>query len=134
MKMCQEHWNMLKDEVTNQGLDKLVSANSDIAIMKLEAELKGEEDSKEIFDPLMRCNFIIMNRALELVGLQSMSPDFGCPICKFNEALSEEGYCLCNDLSCPGKTTPIPRFESWLVGPESCVTIVKKYAQDNNWI
>lgn len=135
MRMCQSHWDMLREEVKAQGLYDLVSANGDIVAMKLVAELKGSPDSRDNFDPLMRCNFMIMNRVMDGLGLMVMAEDFGCPICFLNSQRAEDGSCKCGHPQCPNKQPgSLPDFETWIVGPESCVASVREMAEARGWL
>lgn len=139
MQACQKHWDMLRNEVEAQGMYHLVSGNSEIASMKLAGELAGEtagkEESKDTFDPLMRCWFMIMNRTLEIAGVAALHAEFGCPICRFNEARTEDGRCKCNDPNCKAKEPgSVPDHETWLVGPDSCVASVREMCVERGWL
>lgn len=139
MEMCQSHWDMLRDEVKAQGLYNLVSANGEIATMKMVAEIQkaGTEEPERVedFDPLMRCHWMITERTLGMVGPAAFMPEFGCPICFFNSKRTPEGACSCDKPDC-GATAPgsIPDFETWLVGPNSCVASVREMCIEYGWI
>lgn len=138
MRMCQSHWDMLREEVTAQGMGNLVSGNGEIVAMKMAAELQstpGEDEQVEDFDPLMRAWFMIMSRTLEMVGLAAMAEEFGCPICALNSYRNEDGSCPCDDPECGGKEPgSIPDHETWLVGDDSCVASLREYAVGKGWI
>lgn len=136
MRMCQTHWDMLRNEVTAQGMGDMVSANGDIAAMRMVAQITGAaEESRTDFDPLMRCFTMIMTRTLEIAGLAAFMADFGCPICTLNKHRMADGACACPNPECGGKTPgSIPDHETWLVGPTSCVASVRAYAVEKGWL
>ena len=83
----------------------------------------------------MACNFMVMNRTLEEVGLGAMTEEFGCPICRFNTLRTEDGRCVCTNDECQGKEPgSVPNFEEWIVGPNSCVASAKGYMVEQGWI
>lgn len=139
MDFCQRHWDMLRQEVIDQGMGSLIGANSEIAALKLTGELvdglAGKQESKDTFDPLMRAYFMIFSRTLDMVGLDALREDFGCPICFFNKYRNPDGSCPCTNPNCGGKASDsIPDHETWLVGPESCVTAVREMCVERGWI
>jgi hypothetical protein len=130
--VCQEHWDMLKKEIDEQGLSNFVSANGTIAAMKLTSEANGDKESLDNFDPLMRCYFMLLTRAMEIYGLAGIN---GCLICKCNSQRNPDGSCICPDENCHNKEPgSLPDFETWLVGPDSCVTSVKGYMKEMGWL
>jgi hypothetical protein len=103
--------------------------------MKMVSEAKGDPDSKENFDPLMRCNWMILNRAIDIAGIPAIDDRFGCPICVFNTGRSEDGSCKCDDPHCHNKNPgSIPNFETWLVGPDSAAASVKQMMLERGWL
>jgi len=133
--MCQDHWDKLREEVTAQGMGDLVSANAEIVTMRMIAELKGAEESKTDFDPLLRCWTMIMGRTLDIVGLSAMTEGFGCPICTLNSYRTPDGACACSNPECGAKEPgSVPDHETWLTGPTSCVTAVREHAQEQGWL
>lgn len=136
MRMCQSHWDMLREEVHAQGMGEMISANGEVATMRMTAELQlDDEERKDDFDPLLRCWFMIMSRTLEMAGLAAMTEEFGCPICTMNEMRTEDGACPCTDPECGGKEPgSIPNFETWLTGEASCVASVKEMCVERGWL
>jgi hypothetical protein len=83
MKMCQPHWDKLRQAIKDRGIYFLVAGSSEQAISNIVADLKGEPSD---YDPLMDCHWMITKRALELWGLQLMwtkedGTDY-CPVCE----------------------------------------------------
>lgn len=80
MKICQQHWNKLKEMIKQEGLSKFIAKDGRAAMGNALAELKGESTHP---DPLMMCNNMIWSRSLETFGLVIMQED--CPLCYANE-------------------------------------------------
>lgn len=134
-KWCQAHWDMLREEVNAQGMGDMVSANGEIAAMRTVSELKGEADTKEMFDPLMRAFWMIENRLLEGLGAAVLHPDFGCPLCRIRESRTDDGVCKCPNPGCPNRTPgSVPDPETWIKGPDSAVTSLKQYVEKMGWL
>lgn len=139
MQMCQSHWDILREEVEEQGLNGMVSANGEIMAMKMQAEISSmgtdEEERIEDFDPLMRAWFMIMSRTLDMVGLYAFTADFGCPICALNSKRTEDGACSCGSEECGAKEPgSIPDFVNWIKGPDSCVASIREMCVERGWI
>lgn len=85
MKFCMPHWEELRAAIKARGLDSLVSKGGEQAIAKLTSELDKGEATKDTFDPLMGAHNAILTRALDMVGLELMSPNEDgserCPLC-----------------------------------------------------
>lgn len=135
-KICEEHWKMMRDEVTRLELDKYVGANGEIAAMRLVDQLQTGEDSQMNYDPLMSAYFMIFNRALDIAGFRVMHPDFGCIICEFYKMRGPEGECICGNPECPnkGQKNVVPDFVDWLTGPESALVACKEYMKEKGWL
>lgn len=88
MRICAEHWQMMRDAIDAQGLGSLVARSGEEAHANMVAELNGEPDDKnERFDPLMSMHWHFTNNALRAGGLYLMTPnpETGepyCPICE----------------------------------------------------
>ena len=135
MQFCQNHWDMLREEVISSGMGNLISGNGEVAVVKMVGEIKDGEDTKENFDPLMRCHWMIVNRSLDYAGPQVFTEQFGCPICFFNNIRNPDGSCPCTNLNCPAKEPgSVPDFETWIKGPDSCVASVKEYVTEKGWL
>jgi hypothetical protein len=107
MKMCQPHWDKIIAAVKDRNMWSLVSANAETAVENIKADIEGDAAA---FDPLLACNFMVMNRALEMGGLYLMGGDY-CPICeamKHQDGLKDE----------KGETWDAARIEThWIDGP-----------------
>lgn len=83
MQICKTHWDKLREAIATRGLDHLGAKSGEEAISDAVATLEGEDTA---FDPLMSCNWMIHNRALEIGGLYliSLKQDgtHYCPICE----------------------------------------------------
>src|SRR5690348_12627614 len=89
MRICREHWKMMRDAVETRGLSGLVAKDGKQAVDDMVSELRGEPDAKhERFDPLMSMNWHWSGVAMEAGGLAIMGkgPDSNdghfCPICE----------------------------------------------------
>jgi hypothetical protein len=91
MKMCPEHWAALKKAIQDRALWPLVNQSGEAAKEEITRELDGANDDAKGFDPLLRANWMIFNRALESGGLYLMTakPDGSehCPLCEAEKAL-----------------------------------------------
>lgn len=94
MKMCQRHWDGLRAEVDRLGMSHLVAKDGAEAV---DRAVKGEDD------PLMRCYWMITNRALEAIGLDLLvvgpNGEEVCPQCAYNEG------CGCETENCADEWT-----------------------------
>jgi hypothetical protein len=77
---------MLRQAISDRGLDHLVSGSGQKLCDKLQAELQQGGQTSDTFDPLMNANFAIWSNALEQGGLYLMGADENgqpyCPICE----------------------------------------------------
>lgn len=136
MKMCQKHWDMMRQEVVDQGLGDWVAKDGETMAMQLTDQIKkGGEHTAVNYDPLMAAHQMILSRCMDMIGLGVLNPDFGCPICRFNEMRTEDGRCGCGRPDCevtePGS---IPDHETWLVGEHSAVLAAKQYMTEQGWL
>lgn len=135
MKFCQNHWDMLRTEVAEQGLTDWIAPDGATAIAQLIDQTKQGTSTPVNYDPLMDAHNMIMTRAIEGLGLMVMGPDFGCPICFLNERRSEDGACTCGHPECPNKQPgSLPDFEAWLRGPDGAVTAAKGHMVSQGWV
>ena len=134
--MCQPHWDMLRQEIADQGLRAWVAPDGETAVAQLVDGLKRGEDTPVNYDPLMSCNWMLIDRAMQSIGLMVMHQEFGCPICYLNEHIrGEDGSCKCGHAECPNKEPgSVPDFETWLVGPDGCVSAAKAHMVAQGWI
>jgi hypothetical protein len=83
MKICQTHWDKLKSAIDDRGIGHLGAKSGEQALDNAVEEIEGRPAD---FDPIMSCNYMIWNHALEMGGLYLMGKkdddsDF-CPICE----------------------------------------------------
>ena len=94
MKMCQPHWDALKAEVHRLGMGHLICEDGAEAAQRA---VDGNDD------PLMRCYWMITNRALEAIGLPLLvvgpNGEEPCPQCAYNEG------CGCSTPNCADEWT-----------------------------
>lgn len=132
MKFCQEHWDILRENLRKEGIYDWVATSGEMAVDMLKDEIARGEHTQVNYDPLMACHTMMMDRTLEMVGLYCMTKDFGCPICFFNSYRNEDGSCKCVDPECTAKEPgAIPPFETWL---EQTPKVCKEYMQEQGWI
>src|SRR5208337_525496 len=91
MKICQEHWDGLKEAIEARGLGHLVAGSGAKAAPIVTDELEGSD----AYDPLIAANFAIWNNALEAFGMSMMYEDAPCPLCLMDKHAAE-----CNDPGC----------------------------------
>lgn len=93
MKMCQAHWDELKEAVRAKGLYHLVASSGQAAMERAIAEVKGDATLSN-YDPLMAANWMICGRAIDLGGLYLLgSKENGepyCPLCELNEQVEKQ--------------------------------------------
>lgn len=122
MKMCQNHWDTLRDEITRRGLNDLVASSGEEVMTRLKNESDTQISTIENFDPLMCAHNLILINTLDLLKrigenplvlmIQNEDfPDRECPICYLN-FLSQEHDARCADSDC----TKIrgQRFDEWI--------------------
>lgn len=135
MQMCQPHWDLLRGEVIAQGIGDWIASSGAMAAAQLADQIKRDENTKVNYDPLMACHSMLMSRVAEGLGLMVFAADFGCPICYLNERRTPEGACACGEPDCPNKEPGcLPDFETWIVGPNSCVIAARNYMIEQGWI
>lgn len=97
MKICQDHWQLMRDAIEERDMTVLVAKSGEAAfeneVRQLEeASITGtvsEQTILETFDPLMSMNWHWMNNALRCGGLYLMTGDH-CPVCEFVK--NQEGF------------------------------------------
>lgn len=91
MQICKIHWDMMRQAVTDHGLDSLVHKDGKSAF---ENELKALEGQTPAFDPLMQMNWFFSGEAIRCGGLYLMmlneqdNPNNNghyCPVCEFEK-------------------------------------------------
>ena len=99
MKICQEHWNQLREAIEQRGMGHLVAKNGETAAQNAVASLQGA-DTKETFDPLMNANFAIWSNSIQCFGIEIMAENAPCPLCALDNHVKE-----CTDEKCQFKQT-----------------------------
>ena len=104
MKICQPHWDMLRDAIKARGLYALVAESGQQAESNMASEL-STGPTIDNFDPLMNAHWAIVNNLADIEP-QILFMD-GCPICFANRIHAER--CVVPD--CTSGTT---HFDSWI--------------------
>ena len=88
MKICSDHWNMIRSSVISHGLDHLGAKSGEQAIQDIKKELDGTTTTDD-FDPNMShhwhwTNNAISNGGLYLMGQNKDGSNDGqyCPVCE----------------------------------------------------
>lgn len=100
MKLCENHWGELKKAIDERGLTNFISPSPEAATKRMAAEIQGTA-RPETFDPLLYANNAIWNNALNVAGLEVMTPNEDgserCPVCFLLET------CPCKKEDCSYK-------------------------------
>lgn len=88
MRICADHWALMRAAVGENGMTALVAPDGETAHADLVAELRGESDpDHKRFDPLMSMHWHWTSHALRTGGLYLlMGKEDGtpyCPVCEF---------------------------------------------------
>jgi hypothetical protein len=97
MKICKDHWQVMREAVESRDMFGLVAKSGEAAMADQlrqleEAQVTGsvsDQTTKETFDPLMSMNWHWMNEALRCGGLYLMGENADaadkeyCPVCEF---------------------------------------------------
>lgn len=119
MKLCQNHWNALKEAIENRGLAPLVSKAA--TAQRMMENMKGDT-TKENYNPLMAANFAIWSNGLQAFGLSLLATDNICPLCLLDLHAKD-----CHDPNCKNKETSV----DW-IGHVADAQL--EYASKRNWI
>lgn len=86
MRVCDDHWQVMKDAIDQRGLTPLVSKDGKEACDNLKDEIEGNESR---FDPLMSMFWHWVNNSVAQGGLYLMGLDESgnqyCPICEYTK-------------------------------------------------
>jgi len=89
MRVCKDHWQMMRDQIDARGMSGLIAKDGKQAVDDAVADIQGEPDPKnERFDPLMSMNWHWSGIALKAggLGLMAQGPESNdghyCPICE----------------------------------------------------
>jgi hypothetical protein len=106
MRMCQPHWEKLKQKIEERGISRLVSKSGEVVAGKIAKEIESGAGTKETFDPLMSAHNAIVSNAMDTAGLEIMMPNEDgsdrCPICFLQQS------CKCGAPDCK------ERYEQWV--------------------
>lgn len=110
MKFCPEHWQRLRSDITNVGLDSLVADSGEKAASNLMSEAT-EGTTIDNFDPLMWAHNFIWSGAMQSISEQYQQnplmlmadaaehPEWACPVCALNWCHAEHDR-LCTQEGC----------------------------------
>ena len=104
MKMCQPHWDKLRDEIKRSGLSALVAESGQQAVSNMDSELNSGR-TVDNFDPLMNAHWAIINNLADIDPRILFADD--CPLCFANREHAER--CVVAD--CAGGLT---YFDQWI--------------------
>ncbi len=102
MKICADHWQLMRDAVDARGMSGLIAKDGETALenelAQLEAAKAGDPEPHKAapFDPLMSLHWHFTNEALRCGGLYLMTPNPDredgqfCPVCEFVK--NSEGF------------------------------------------
>lgn len=92
MRICQPHWNRLREALALRGLSHLGAKTPQEAFAAVVTELEGRGAEND-FDPLLLCNNMIFSEGLRRCGLVLMDPQPDdthlCPICESQRQYGE---------------------------------------------
>lgn len=71
----------MREAVDDRGLTAFVAQCSEEAAKVITAQLEGEADPAQAFDPLMNANFAIWSAFIEDAGIEWLAFE-GCPLCE----------------------------------------------------
>lgn len=98
MKICKDHWQLMRDAIDDRGMSGLVAKDGETALenelAQLEAAKSGDPEPHKAapLDPLMSMHWHFTNDALRCGGLYLMgaredgqNDGHYCPICEFEK-------------------------------------------------
>jgi hypothetical protein len=74
MRICNPHWQTLKQALVERGLDHLGVKTGEEVVAQAVNEIEGRGAENE-YNPLMSCNYMIWENALRVGGLAMMNGD-----------------------------------------------------------
>lgn len=88
MKICQAHWDMIRQSIETHGMDSLVTKTAEGAAEQIAKQASGVPEEKN-FDPLLSHHWYWSNMAMEFGGLYLLGVDPSgandgkyCPVCE----------------------------------------------------
>jgi hypothetical protein len=90
MKICQTHWDQLKEAINQKGMSHLISKSGEELADRLKKEINKELTT---YDPLMAANLAIAAASIKDAGIGIMGLDENenpyCPLCEVDKHLEE---------------------------------------------
>lgn len=78
MRFCDDHWQELRREIVDRGLEAFVAPSAEEATVRLENATRGLGSFREQFEPLLHSSLQIKMDLMMEAGV----PDTGgCPLC-----------------------------------------------------
>lgn len=74
MRFCQDHWDALRQRISDRGLDHLVARGGAAAGRQMKDQLESGEVALRNFDPLMSAHWAIANNVMDVVSRAGGSP------------------------------------------------------------
>ncbi len=74
MNICQRHWDVLRGEIEEQGLDHLVGHGGELAVQQVKDQLEKGEMTPVNFDPLIFAFLTIGNNAMQMISAAGANP------------------------------------------------------------
>lgn len=68
MRICQDHWDRLREAVEQRGMADLIAPHPNRAITNLATELERGEPTLATYDPLMAAMWSVLSNATETIG------------------------------------------------------------------
>lgn len=84
MKMCESHWNDLREAIESRGLWHLVGKNGEEATAKFTAYQATEEP--KYFEPLMAAHMSIISYYASHIGIDNLRALGETPVCPLCDA------------------------------------------------
>jgi len=114
MKICTHHWAMCRKAIDDRGLTPLVGTGQ-AAMERAVEEIEGRPTEDATYDPLMALNYMLMGRAIEVMGLSAMVTDMEryadndgevCPLCEPRRIFDLHLGKTCGDPQCTLSAIP----------------------------
>lgn len=80
MRICQKHWDALREAVRTRGMWPLVSQDGRAAAERMVEEVQGTA-TEATYDPLMAAHNMIVTAVIDAGAMYVMTGDY-CPVCE----------------------------------------------------
>lgn len=97
MKICEHHWSLLRQKISDKGLDHLVASDGRVALAQSKDQIETKEVTRDNFDPLMQAHWAIVGNAMDTLERAGINPIYlfgdtskapegrnDCPLCELN--------------------------------------------------